>query len=83
MTKRVPARSDKALVHAARAYGAALREQHAASAAMHRTRSGPKLVECEGVHGAACDALDRAEHDLLVCAAVAGGWSRRAAKRLV
>ena len=72
------------LIEAARDYARALKRQHKASAALHRALSLGKDGEAlDQKHGAACDALDRAEHALLVCAAVAGGWSRKGAEKSV
>ena len=71
------------LAHAARAYGQALKLQHKASAAMHRARQKSTADLREREHAAACAALDRAEHDLLVLAAVLAGFSRRSARRSV
>jgi hypothetical protein len=72
-----------ALEKAARAYGDALKAQHKASAAMHRARNKPTAEAREQDHDAACIVLDRAQHDLLVCAAMLAGFSRRGARRSV
>ena len=72
------------LVEAARTYGHALKRQHDTSAALHRALSQGKDAEgLDRTHGAACDALDATEHELLVCAAVVGGWSRKGAEKSV
>lgn len=76
------------LVQAARAYGLALKRQHAASATMTRAQTRRKRVDAivrayEAAHDAACDALGAAEHELLVCAAIVGGWTRKSARRSV
>jgi len=76
------------LVEATRSYGLALKDQHRASAAMHRAISRQKTIDAvvltaERKHDAACDALGAAEHYLLICAAVVGGWSRKRARRSV
>lgn len=83
----------KTLVEAATNYAYALRRQHAASAKMRRAessswqlkeaRASKNLDALNQAHGEACDALGVAEHELLVCAAVVGGWSRKSAKRSV
>lgn len=72
-----------ALVQAAHAYGQALKLQHKASAAMHRARQKLTADLREREHDDACDALDRAEHELLVSAAVLAGFPRRSARRSV
>lgn len=72
------------LIEAARDYARALKRQHKASAALHRALTLGKDGEVlDRKHGAACDALDAAEHALLVCAAVVGGWSRKGAENSV
>lgn len=74
------------LVDVARSYARALKRQHKASAALHRALTRGKDGAAEVLdrkHGAACDALDKAEHTLLVCAAVVGGWSRKEAETSV
>jgi len=76
------------LVQAARAYGLALQRQHEASAAMNRAIARRKSVDAtvrafEAAHDGACDALGAAEHELLICAAIVAGWSRRSARRSV
>lgn len=76
------------LVQAARAYGLALKRQHEASAAMTRAQTRRKRVDAvvlafEAAHDATCDALGAAEHELLICAAIAGGWTRKSARRSV
>ena len=72
------------LIKAAHDYARALKRQHKASAALHRALSLGKDGEAlDRKHGAACDALDAAEHALLVCAAVVGGWSRKSAEKSV
>jgi hypothetical protein len=72
------------LIEAARAYAHVLKLQHKASATLHRARSrGNDDKVLDQKHGAACDALDEAEHMLLVCAAVLGGWSRKRAETSV
>jgi hypothetical protein len=91
--KKAPARrttkdARSVLVRAARDYAAALSRQHEASAAMNRAISRRPTVDkvvlaFERRHDVACDVLGAAEHELLVCAAVVGGWSRRSARRSV
>ena len=91
MVKRKPKRRvfkdpSVVLVDVARAYARALKRQHKASAALDRALSqgdddGAEVLDQK--HGAACDALDKAEHMLLVCAAVVGGWSRKEAETSV
>ena len=72
------------LVEAAHTYGRALKRQHDASAALHRALSkGKDAKRLDRTHGAACDALGAAEHALLVCAAVVGGWSHTDAEESV
>ena len=72
------------LIEAARDYGRALKRQHKASTALHRAHTRGKDAEAlDQKHGAACDTLDAAEHTLLVCAAVVGGWSRKGAEKSV
>ena len=72
------------LIEAARTYARALKRQHKASAALHRAQTrGDDDEALDRKHGAACDALDKAEHMLLVCAAVVGGWSRKGADKSV
>jgi hypothetical protein len=86
---RGPKKSAKMrLVQAARAYGLALKRQHAASAAMTRAQTRRKRVDAtvlafEAAHNAACDALGAAEHELLICAAIVGDWTRKSARRSV
>ena len=72
------------LIEAARTYARALKRQHKASAALHRAVSRGKdggVLDLK--HSEACDALDVAEHALLVSAAVVGGWSRKGAEKSV
>lgn len=72
------------LIKAARDYGRALKRQHAASAALNRAlsqRKGAKRLD--RAHDRACDALNAAEHTVLVCAAVVGGWSHTDAEQSV
>ena len=71
------------VMRAARVYGKALKDQHRASAAMHRARMKPTAKAREQEHDAACASLDRAQHELLVAAAVLSGFSRRSAERSV
>ncbi|HSX23212.1 MAG TPA: hypothetical protein VLE97_10615 [Gaiellaceae bacterium] len=80
---KVRASASSKLVQAARAYGEALKRQHRASAAMHRARFSATASLRERDHDAACVALDQAEHDLLVTAAMLSGFSRRNARRSV
>ena len=83
-TPRVVKDDATILVEAARTYGRALKRQHNASAALHRALSqGKEAKRLDRTHGAACDALGAAEHALLVCAAVVGGWSRKSAETSV
>ena len=91
MVKRKPQRRvlktpSTALVDVARRYARALKRQHKASAALHHARSQGDDDAAEVLdrkHGAACDALDKAEHAVLVYAAVVGGWSRKEAETSV
>ena len=91
MVKRTPKRRvlkkpSVVLVDVARGYARALKRQHQASAALDRALSQGNDDAAEALdrkHGAACDALDKAEHRLLVCAAVVGGWSRKDAEESV
>ena len=72
------------LIEAARSYARALKRQHKASAALHRALAlGKDAAALDRKHGAACDALDATEHELLVCAAVVGGWPRESAETSV
>jgi hypothetical protein len=72
------------LIEAVRVYARALKRQHKASTELHRALSRGKDGEALDLkHGAACDARDVAEHALLVCAAIVGGWSRKGAEKSV
>lgn len=87
-----------ALIEAAADYARALRRQDdlataldlaltALDLALTRGKEGTREEEeraaLDREHSAACDALDAAEHELLVCAAVAGGWAREDAEESV
>ena len=71
----------KALVKAAASYGEALRRQDELSTALHLAYShGEDGAALDRDHSTACDTLGIAEHELLVCAAIVGGWKRKDAE---
>ncbi len=66
---------------AAKTYGRALRYQAALSTALNLARSrGEDDTALDREHDAACDALGDIEHELLVQAAIVGGWTRQDAE---
>jgi len=72
------------LVKAAHAYGEALRKQNAASEALHAAAvAGNPIKALDRAHGKACDALGKAEHEVLILAAIVGGWTREDAEGAV
>lgn len=78
------ATADTALVKAARAYGKALRAQHVASENLHEAAvAGNPIKALDRAHGKACDALGAAEHEVLILAAIVGGWTREDAEGAV
>lgn len=72
------------LAKAATNYGEALRRQATLSTALHLAYSrGEDATALDRDHSAACDEVGTTEHELLVCAAVVGGWTRKAAEKSV
>jgi hypothetical protein len=81
MSKGSPA---DALVKAAHDYGEALRRQQAASEATHQAAvAGKPIKALDRAHGKACDAVGEAQQELLVLAAIVGGWTREEAEGAV
>ena len=79
--KRVRRDPKKVLTKAALRYGEALRRQDVLSTALHRAEMrGEDATVLDRDHSAACDAVGATEHELLVCAAVVGGWKRKDAE---
>ena len=71
----------KALVEAATSYGEALRCQDELATALDLAYSrGEDGAALNRDHSTACDTLGTAEHELLVCAAIVGGWTREDAE---
>ena len=78
MPKASPA---EALIKAARDYGEALRRQHVASENLHQAAvAGNPIKAFDRAHDKACDALGKAEHELLIAGAIVGGWTREDAE---
>ena len=74
----------KALVKAARAYGKALRAQHVASENLHAAAvAGNPIKALDRAHDKACDAVGIAQHEVLILAAIVGGWTREDAEGMV
>lgn len=74
----------KDLAKAAANYGEALRLQDTLATALHlayERREDATALDRE--HSAACDAVGAAEHELLVCGAIVGGWTREDAEESV
>lgn len=71
----------KALVKAALAYGAALRRQSTASEEMHQAAvAGKPIKALDRAHDKACDAVGAAQQEVLILAAIVGGWTREDAE---
>lgn len=82
--KRVRRDPEKDLTKAASRYGEELRRQDVLSTALHRAeKRGEDTTALDRDHSTACDAVGAAEHELLVCAAIVGGWSRKSAEKSV
>jgi len=77
------AETEQALISAAKIFGEALRHQAAKAAALARARSDSVREARDRDHSAACEALDAAEHEVLVLAAVVGGLTRKKAEKSV
>ena len=74
----------EALVKAARAYGEALRRQNDASEEMHQAAvDGKPIKALDRAHGKACDAVGAAQQEVLILAAIVGGWTREDAEGAV
>ena len=72
------------LVKAARAYGKALRAQHAASENLHAAAvAGNPIKALDREHNKACEAVGATQHEVLILAAIVGGWTREDAEAAV
>jgi len=72
------------LIDAAKIYGEALRRQEAASEATHQAAlAGKPIKALDRAHDKACEAVGEAQQELLVLAAIVGGWTRDDAEKMV
>jgi hypothetical protein len=79
-----PSVSADALIEAAKAYGNALRAQEAASQAVHQAAiAGKPIKALDREHNKACDAVGAAQQEVLVLAAMVGGYTRDDAEKAV
>jgi hypothetical protein len=78
MSKASPAED---LIKAAHDYGEALRRQHVASEDLHQAAvAGNPIKGLDRAHDKACDAVGVAQHEVLIAAAIVGGWTREDAE---
>ena len=72
------------LIKAARAYGKALRAQHVASQNLHEAAvAGNPIKALDRTHDRACEAVGATQQEVLILAAIVGGWTREDAEGAV